>query len=132
MNHVTGLFQFKMVCFHPNFSQTLQCLINQTTSQMYLFRDHLTITNNISLSNNFFLREKSAWKYTISRFSTCVDTGKNSEKHTLLRQSSVSFQEFFPVCMHVENFEMVQDCTLLTLTFLLRNIVRQANIVCFH
>ena len=83
MNHVTGLFQFKMVCFHPNFSQTLQCLINQTTSQMYLFRDHLTITNNISLSNNFFLREKSAWKYTISRFSTCVDTGKNSEKHTL-------------------------------------------------
>ena len=132
MNHVTGLFQFKMVCFHPNFSQTLQCLINQTTSQMYLFRDHLTITNNISLSNNFFLREKSAWKYTISRFSTCVDTGKNSEKHTLLRQSSVCFPEFFPVCMHVEIFEMVQDCALFTLTFLLTNIVWQANIVCFR
>ena len=132
MNHVTGLFQFKMVCFHPNFSQTLQCLINQTTSQMYLFRDHLTITNNISLSNNFFLREKSAWKYTISRFSTCVDTGKNSEKHTLLRQSSVCFPDFFPVCMHVEIFEMVQDCTLFTLTFLLIHNVWQANIACFR
>ena len=50
---------------------------------------------------------KSVQSYTISRFSTCVDTGKNSGKHTLLCLSSVCFSEFFPVSTHVENREMV-------------------------
>ena len=53
---------------------------------------------------------KSAQSCTILKISMYIyiHTGKNSRKYTQLNlckdRSSVCFPEFFPVCMHVENF----------------------------
>ena len=129
--------QFKIVCFYAYFLQTLQCLMKQTTSQMYFWR----IQIRLSCQTIFLKRKvsvKSVQSCTISKISTCIHiVGKILENiycsiFAEKRQSSACFPKFSPVYMHVEIFEMVQDCTLFTLTFLLIHNVRQANIVCLR